>query len=325
MNELQIRRWMRGECGKMGWTLLIYNMIMSTAVTAVCMADALIRTVMLALEGTAEDLAEIYANTLSESMTSNAWGYIFAMLLGWGILLLWKKRQFCLREIWQTGKTMTCSAFFRILFVFLSGQAVFQVLAIVLESIFSLFGMSVMGPIESASAMGDSLSMFLYIGLFAPIGEEILFRGLILRSLQPFGKKFTILASAILFGLFHGNIVQSPYAFAVGLVLGYTAVEYSIGWAMVLHMINNLILGDMFTRLAELLPEPAGNLIMTAVIWGAAIAGIVILITNRKGIRAFRDEGKIHPWPVQSFFSSAGILVLSGYMILNMVLMLFMQ
>jgi len=209
--------------------------------------------------------------------------------------------------------------------VFLSGQAVFQVLAIVLESIFSLFGMSVMGPIESASAMGDSLSMFLYIGLFAPIGEEILFRGLILRSLQPFGKKFTILASAILFGLFHGNIVQSPYAFAVGLVLGYTAVEYSIGWAMVLHMINNLILGDMFTRLAELLPEPAGNLIMTAVIWGAAIAGIVILITNRKGIRAFRDEGKIHPWPVQSFFSSAGILVLSGYMILNMVLMLFMQ
>jgi membrane protease YdiL (CAAX protease family) len=251
MNELQIRRWMRGECGKMGWTLLIYNMIMSTAVTAVCMVDALIKTVMHSLEGTGEDLADIYANALSDSMTSNAWGYIFAMLLGWGILLLWKKKQFCLREIWQLKKPMTCSVFFRILFVFLSGQAVFQVIAIALESLFSLFGMSVMGPIESASAMGDSFSMFLYIGLFAPIGEEILFRGLILRSLQPFGKKFAILASAILFGLFHGNIVQSPYAFVVGLVLArlLSPEEYGlIGICLIFTTVLNGIVDSGFSN-----------------------------------------------------------------------------
>ena len=328
MNEFQVRSWMRGECNKMGWTLLLYNLIMSAAVTGVCVVDALIQTVMhmvsQPIDGMAVDWYEVYMNALETSLMSNGWGYILAMLAGAGILLLWKRRDFCFRVIWQDNKRMTFGDFVKLLVLFISGQAVFQVLAVVMESFFNLFGLSLMESIENASGLGTSVSMFLYAGVFAPIGEEILFRGLILRSLQPMGKKFAILASAILFGLFHGNFIQTPYAFVVGLVLGYTAVEYSIGWAMVLHMINNLILGDMLTRLAELVPQPVGDGIIMALIWGCTIASIPILIANRKGLRSFRQEGKIHPWPLMSFFTSPGILVLAGYMFVNMVMLLFM-
>jgi len=322
MNETQVRVWMRREFNKSGWMLLVYYFIMNAAVTGVCIADALLTSLPLFFTGDFEQASQGFSEALYDALTGNGWGYVLAMVLGALLMLLWKGRTFCFCEIWKRGKTMSAGNLIRLLVIFTSGQAVFQVAAIALESLFSLFGMSVLDAIESASDIGDTLSMFLYACVFAPIGEEILFRGLILRSFQPFGKKFAILASSFLFGIFHGNIVQSPYAFAVGLVLGYTAAEYSIVWAIVLHMFNNLVLGDILPRITELLPQPVGGFLFTGLIWGCAIAAVVILIVNRKKIRMFREEGKIHPWPIQCFFSSPGVLALSGFMLMNVLLTL---
>jgi hypothetical protein len=153
--------------------------------------------------------------------------------------------------------------------------------------------------------------MFLYVCLFAPISEEILFRGLIMRSLEPYGKKFAILASAFLFGIFHCNIVQSPYAFAVGLVLGYVAVEYNILWAMVLHMINNLVLADMIYRLLGSLPDDTVNVIIWLIILVCSGVAALIMIVKRKQIAAWLRENHTHREYAKCYFSCAGtILVL---------------
>ncbi len=187
-----------------------------------------------------------FEDQLVQNIMGNGWGYFAAAGIGFVILLCWKGKKFTFHEIWVKGRAMKASDLIPVTCVFMCGQLLFQLIGSLMELIFNQFGLSIMSAMESASMAGiDTFSMFLYAGLLAPVAEEILFRGLILRSLMPYGKKFAILTSALLFGVFHGNLVQSPFAFGVGLVLGYVAVEHSITWAMVLHMFNNLIISDM--------------------------------------------------------------------------------
>jgi membrane protease YdiL (CAAX protease family) len=180
-----------------------------------------------------------------------------------------------------------------------------------------------MEAMESASANVETFSMFLYMGILAPVTEEILFRGLVQRSLMPYGKKFAIFGSAFLFGIFHGNLVQTPYAFLVGLILGYVASEYSIAWAMLLHLINNMILGDSFNRLTSSMPEELANLIFLIIVGGCAVAGIIVMICKRKKIAADLGDIKISGRCVGCFFTNFGIIVLTILMVGKMILMLF--
>jgi membrane protease YdiL (CAAX protease family) len=253
---------------------------------------------------------------------SNGWGYIATCILGGIILLLWKKKDFCFKIIWKTGRPLKLGSFFSITAIFISGQLVFQVLAVILEWLLNLLGLSLMDSMEAASASADTLSMFLYMGLFAPVFEEVLFRGLVMRTLEPFGKKFAILASAYLFGIFHGNLIQSPYAFAVGLILGYVAMEHNIGWAMVLHMINNLILGDSLVRLTAGLGAGLSDLIFWIIIIGCGIASVLILIRKRHAVARYFASGRMHPICLKCFFTAPGVLAFTALMVGNMLLIL---
>ena len=120
--------------------------------------------------------------------------------------------------------------------------------------------------------------------MLGPVAEEILFRGLVLRSLQPYGKKFAIVISSLLFGLFHGNLMQAPFAFVVGLVMGYVAMEYHIGWAVALHLINNLVFADLLPRILAFLPQGADDLILTVFLLVCTLAAVVILILRWREI-----------------------------------------
>lgn len=72
--------------------------------------------------------------------------------------------------------------------------------------------------------------------------EEFFFRGAILGSLRKFGDAFAIFTSAILFGLVHGNLIQIPFAFTVGLLLGFAVVKTGSIWTGVfIHFLNNFL------------------------------------------------------------------------------------
>lgn len=90
--------------------------------------------------------------------------------------------------------------------------------------------------------MGSSPLSLLYIVLIAPIGEELVFRGIVLDYLK---KNTSFLAAnvfqALFFGLYHMNVVQGIYAFILGMMLGYVANKYgSIRESILLHMAVNL-------------------------------------------------------------------------------------
>lgn len=323
MNNRLDRKKMRRSMGSFGWMLILYYLLMSLCVSTFAEMDIIAAGFRAVIrENRWEAFRDGMANVDSAALMDNGWGYILACVMGVGLMLLWKGRDF-FGSIWETRQHMTPGAFFGLLCVFISGQMAFQITAAWQEWVLNQFGLSALEAMASASAGADTLSMFLYMGLFAPVFEEIIFRGVVLRGLMPYGRRLAVLGSALLFGLFHGNIVQSPYAFAVGLVLGFTASQFSIWWAIVLHMVNNLVLGDMITRLTSMLPLEISALIIWAIILAFTIGAVVVLVKHRKSIwRYHRME--LPRWEcVSAFFTAPGNVVFFLIMEFNAFSMLF--
>lgn len=86
-------------------------------------------------------------------------------------------------------------------------------------------------------------SMFFTIVVVAPLMEELLFRGLILRGLLGrFRPWVAVLLSAMLFGLMHVNPWQMVPTFFLGLVFGWFYLRTGSLWPCVAaHALNNLL------------------------------------------------------------------------------------
>lgn len=82
---------------------------------------------------------------------------------------------------------------------------------------------------------------YVTIGLLAPLAEEIVFRGAVLRSLLDKQRPWVAIAiSALLFAVAHLNPAQMPHAFMVGLLLGWMYYRTgSILPGMAYHWANN--------------------------------------------------------------------------------------
>ena len=314
MDEKLERRMLRMNYSPLGWALFVYLLILNACVLVFAIVDMVVIAFSQLNGGTHTE------EELSNILMQNGWGYMVSIAVGLIALRLWKGKKFFRETLWTKGKPMQAGDFFCLLALFLAGQLAFSLIAEAMEAFFNLFGLSVLDSIESATMSADSFSMFLYAGIGAPIAEEILFRGLVLRHLEPYGKRFAIVMSAFAFAVFHGNLVQIPYAFLVGLILGYTAVEHNILWAIVLHMINNLVLADMVSRICSYFPPFVEELAMLLIIWGSAVAAVVILIVKRKQVAQYFKGPKMHPLCLKCFITSPGILVFTGWMIANILL-----
>jgi membrane protease YdiL (CAAX protease family) len=85
---------------------------------------------------------------------------------------------------------------------------------------------------------------FLVVAVLAPIVEEITFRGLGYKLLEPFGKWTAILLVGLLFGLAHGLVEALPILAAFGAGLAYVRMRTgSVYPGMIVHSaFNSLVL-----------------------------------------------------------------------------------
>jgi len=107
--------------------------------------------------------------------------------------------------------------------------------------------------------MKDRMGYFI-IGLLAPLSEEMVFRGAVLKSLLQWKRNpwIGIAISALLFALIHMNPVQMPHAFLVGLLLGWMYYRTdSIVPGVVYHWVNNTVAYVMY----NLYPDPDMTLV----------------------------------------------------------------
>lgn len=90
---------------------------------------------------------------------------------------------------------------------------------------------------------------YFIVGLLAPLSEELVFRGAILRELLKWKENpwIGIFISAMLFSLVHMNPVQMPHAFLVGILLGWLYYRTdSIIPGVTWHWVNNTIAYVMY-------------------------------------------------------------------------------
>ncbi len=89
-----------------------------------------------------------------------------------------------------------------------------------------------------------SLGMqILCLGVLVPVAEELVFRGLMYRRLrEDTGFTASVIYSAVVFGLFHGNMVQMLYGTAMGLMLAYVCEKYgTVAAPIAAHITVNLV------------------------------------------------------------------------------------
>lgn len=77
--------------------------------------------------------------------------------------------------------------------------------------------------------------MVLSIAVAAPVAEELLYRGLIFKRLRTYLKPVpSMLISAFVFGIMHGNAVQFVYAFILGIFMAFVYEKFKTVYASII-------------------------------------------------------------------------------------------
>ncbi|MCR5076516.1 MAG: CPBP family intramembrane metalloprotease [Prevotella sp.] len=98
---------------------------------------------------------------------------------------------------------------------------------------------------------------YIALGIMAPVTEELIFRGAVLRTLLGVlgGNRHwvAIAISALVFGLVHLNLAQGAHAFLAGLMLGWLYYRSgSIIPGIIVHWVNNTVAYVMFNLMPEM-------------------------------------------------------------------------
>lgn len=112
--------------------------------------------------------------------------------------------------------------------------------------------------------------------------EEFAFRGTVLQPLRRYGDRFAIVASAAVFAVLHGNLVQAPFAFIAGLGIGYAVcITNSIWTGILIHFCNNLYSVVIAFMLEDIADDALLNtlyFILTGALYAVSILGSVIFV-----------------------------------------------
>lgn len=81
------------------------------------------------------------------------------------------------------------------------------------------------------------------VGVLAPVSEELMFRGMIFENLCHYMKPIAAgVISALVFAIYHGNLVQGVYAFCIGCMLAFFCKRYGgILAPIVAHITANVV------------------------------------------------------------------------------------
>ena len=88
----------------------------------------------------------------------------------------------------------------------------------------------------------NAVITFVLLTVLAPLFEELMCRGVVMRALMPYGAGFAVIVSGVTFGLLHGNFNQFFFATAIGIIFGYISyMSNSLLPNIILHMLVNSI------------------------------------------------------------------------------------
>lgn len=170
-----------------------------------------------------------------------------------------------------------------------------------------LRGQTVENPVDNMADYPLALNLLLGC-VIAPVCEEYLFRGLLLNRLRPYGERFAVWASALCFGLFHGNLNQFFYAFAVGALFSYITLRTGrLRYTILIHAIANGVSVAVMPLLDQF--GSLGDQLSSLLVLGSIVVGITFLITGWRDTKL--EPGTVslsEGWKWRLFFENPGVL-----------------
>ena len=250
-DPVMLRRKIQKGYGWASLSMILQYIFINVAVIICSVAYSAFKTTefMAANPGATQKELMEFTTELSGNMMSNMLFLLVATVIGYLIgnicstlIAASTVRAFKVREFFGKIKVSGSSVFLAIL-VILGIQALSMFAQILVMNITGYTGVDeTTGALLSFSDnMITNILLIAYVGIIAPITEELLMRGFILNSLSPVNRNFGIIASSLLFGLMHGNFNQMFNGFLLGLLLAYIAMKSgSIKASIICHMAANI-------------------------------------------------------------------------------------
>lgn len=223
---------MKTDIRKTGVTLLLFYLVFMILASSFTVIGDGIAVALLKIHSTG-------AKFMQES--SKALGITLGMVIALLVIFKWLRTDLSRTILFRKGSKKMNWRTLGLSIAFLFGaQFLFSSLAFGLDEILKVLGLSIESEIASAQGANQVPMQLIYTLVLGPIAEELIFRGAIFQVLRKYGRVFAIVASALLFGIYHGNLPQGIFAFAVGILFAYITAEYSIYWSMLIHIFNNI-------------------------------------------------------------------------------------
>ena len=186
----------------------------------------------------------------------------------------------------------------------------------VMDRISEIVGFDYSNALESLIDQENIWITILFTVIVAPVGEELIFRKLVIDRTNKYGGVVCILLSALMFGLMHGNFYQFFYCFGIGLILGY--IYYSTGRILPCILIHATVnfMGSIvptwltpvleqlesldYTNIDALVEFTTNNLVgilaasaFSLFVYAAMALAVILPITLRKKVKLSKPEVKL--------------------------------
>ena len=290
---------MRQDFSKLGWALIASQLLLLFLTMVGGYAGSALLRLFSPLRGTWPQL--------------QGWIIIFSVLAGVLPMLALGAGNDRLNRIVDRGEKVWPVQLVFYFLLILGLQMLVTVICSPIVGILESIGFSFGAASDAATSFSDAPSMLFYSIAVAPICEEVVYRGALLRYLERYGRWFAIFMSALVFALMHGNAVQMPIALVIGLVFGYLALRHSIQLTILLHVFNNLFV-ELIGRL-EALSEALGAMVNGALMLAGLLTLILMLLSGGKPLVRDLRANKTPREVYKSFFTSGPMAAIFLYMI----------
>lgn len=227
--------------------------------------------------------------------------------------------------------TLTVKRFITYIAVTLTLMWAGNIIGLVITALISFITpFDVSNPVQTLINSSDIWLNLMLISIIGPIFEEIFFRKLLIDRTMKYGAKASILVSALLFGLFHGNLNQFFYAFLIGGFFAYVYIRTGkIKYTILLHIIVNLmgsvvslfvVSGVEHITSGAVQPLDIAIVVLYIMIIFASFLIGIIKLSGFKNVRIAELPGKIIlREPVKTIILNPGMILFIGFSIALMI------
>ena len=226
----------------------------------------------------------------------------------------------CVEDPLNLNKPVSSFAFVLAVFAGLGFCMMANIVTSYFTIIISLFGVELTSPdiAMPGGTLGITTSIIRIVAIAAVV-EELTLRGYVMGNLRKYGDKFAILASAVVFALMHGNMVQAPFALIAGFALGYLSVKTDTIWTgIAIHAANNFV-STLVSYAMDYLPEETVNILYTFTVYGFIILGLIAMYFFKREtaeVQIREDYLMISmKEKMKAFFINPAMIIALGYML----------